>query len=145
MASVYPYINFTGNCEEAFNLYRSVFGGDFIMVGRYKDMPPSEETKDMDGEKIMHISLKIGQDAYLMGSDIGGQWAKDVIVGNNVQLSLNASSEAEADRLFAGLSEGGHVTMPMAKTFWGAYFGMFSDRFGTRWMINFDYNQEPKG
>ena len=145
MPAVYPYINFTGNCEEAFNLYKSVLGGEFLMVSRYKDMPPSENAPAIDGEKIMHIAMKFGKESYLMGSDIGGDWAKDVIVGNNVQLSINADSEADADRMFAALSEGGHATMPMEKTFWGAYFGMFSDRFGIRWMINFDYNQESEG
>lgn len=142
---IHPYINFTGNCEEAFNHYRSVFGGEFPYIGRYKDMPPSENGAQMDGEKIMHMAIRIDNDTWLMGSDIGGDWAKDVVVGNNVQLSVNADSEEHADRLFAGLAEGGQATMPMAKTFWGAYFGMCCDKFGIRWMINFDYNQAPKG
>lgn len=142
---IHPYINFTGNCEEAFNHYRSVFGGEFPYIGRYKDMPPSENSAQMDGEKIMHMSIRIAPDTYIMGSDIGGDWAKDVIVGNNVQLSVNAESEEHADRLFAGLSEGGQPTMPMAKTFWGSYFGMCCDKFGIRWMISFEYNQAPKG
>src|SRR5688572_27727412 len=81
MPQVNPYINFRGNCEEAFNFYKSVFGGEFPMVGRYKDMPPSEgEHTAMDGEKIMHMSLPISKETCLMGSDIGGEWAKHTIM-----------------------------------------------------------------
>lgn len=144
MTQVNPYINFNGNCEEAFNFYRSVFGGEFPYVGRYKDMPPSERSHatGMDGEKIMHMSLPISKETTLMGSDIGGDWAKDTIVGNNIQLSINAETEDDARKLFEGLSVGGRVNMPLEKTFWGALFGMFTDKFGINWMVNYDYNQE---
>ena len=143
MAQVNAYLNFKGNCEAAFNFYKSVFGGEFSFIGRFKDMPPSEEMP-MDpamGDKIMHVSLPISKETNLFGSDTGGEWASHHKEGNNVQLSINADSEAEADRLFNGLSAGGQVTMPLAKTFWGAYFGMFIDQFGINWMVNYDYQQ----
>jgi PhnB protein len=146
MAALSPYINFKGNCEEAFNFYKSVFGGDFPYVGRYKDMPPSETEKagEVDGNLIMHISLQIGKDSYLMGSDVGGEWAKYTTEGNNIQLSLNADDEAHADKLFAALSAGGRANMPMQKTFWGSYFGMLTDKFGINWMISSEPKRDDK-
>ena len=146
MTQVNPYINFRGNCEEAFNFYKSVFGGEFLMVSRYKDMPPSENTHgaEIDGEKIMHISLPISKDSWLMGSDVGGEWAKHTVEGNNIQLSLSTESEDEARKIFKGLSEGGSVKMPLEKTFWGALFGMLTDKFGINWMMSYDYNQRHK-
>jgi PhnB protein len=144
MAQINPYLNFNGNCEEAFNFYKSVFGGEFPMISRYSDMPSAEgqEPMNVDGEKIMHVSLPISKETVLMGSDIGGEWAKHSVVGNNIQLSVNADSEEEADRIFKSLSEGGRVTMPLEKTFWGALFGMFIDKFGIYWMVNYDYDQK---
>src|SRR4051812_9740306 len=111
MPQVNPYLNFQGNCEEAFNLYRSVFGGEFDRVARFKDMPPTEgkEISAEEGEKIMHISLPLSAETMLMGSDVGGDWAKYTVEGNNVQLSVNADSEDEATRIFNGLAEGGRV------------------------------------
>ncbi|HUH35672.1 MAG TPA: VOC family protein [Moheibacter sp.] len=96
-----------------------------------------ESTRIEDGNKIMHIVYSIGN-AILMGSDTGGEWAPKFVQGNNFSISINAESKEEADRLFDGLSAGGEVTMPMNETFWGAYFGMFTDRFGINWMVNFD-------
>lgn len=144
MASVNAYLNFTGDCEAAFNFYRSVFGGEFGFVGRFKDIPASEgQPLDPEqGEKIMHIVLPISKETVLMGSDIVGEWAPKMITGNNVQLSVNTDSEEEAQRIFNGLSAGGQITMPLDKTFWGAYFGMFTDQFGINWMVNYDYNQQ---
>jgi PhnB protein len=146
MPQVNPYLNFQGNCEEAFNLYRSVFGGEFDRVARFKDMPPAEgkEISAEEGEKIMHISLHLSAETVLMGSDVGGDWAKYTVEGNNVQLSVNADSEEEATRLFNGLAEGGQVNMPLAKMFWGAFFGMLTDKFGINWMVNYDYNPDRK-
>ena len=144
MATINPYINFRGNCEEAFHFYKSVFGGEFGMVGRYKDMPPSDQQHmgAVDGEKIMHISLPISNETVLMGSDVGGEWAKHTVEGNNIQLSVNAESEDDAKRIFNALSAGGRVNMPLEKTFWGALFGMFTDKFGINWMVNYDYNKQ---
>ena len=145
MASINPYLTFNGNCEAAFNFYKSVFGGEFPYIGRFKDMPPQEGQKAMstaDGEKIMHVSLPISRETALMGSDTGGEWSAGFTPGNNFSISINALSKEEADKLFNGLSAGGKVTMPMSKTFWGAYFGMFTDKFGINWMVNFDERQE---
>ncbi|MBL0912735.1 MAG: VOC family protein [Bacteroidia bacterium] len=144
MAQVNAYLNFKGNCEEAFNFYRSVFGGEFPYIGRYKDMPPTEgsHAAGTDGEKIMHISLPISKETVLMGSDIGGEWASHTVIGNNIQLSVNTDSEEEANRIFNALSAGGQVNMPLEKTFWGALFGMFTDKFGINWMVNYDYEQK---
>ncbi|MEO6734222.1 MAG: VOC family protein [Ferruginibacter sp.] len=143
MAQVNPYINFKGNCEEAFNFYKSVFGGEFPFVGRYKDMPPSEHMPiaEGDADKVMHMSLPISKETVLMGSDVAGEWGAKTIEGNNVQLSVNVDSEDEATKIFNGLSEGGRVNMPLDKTFWGAFFGMLTDKFGINWMVNYDYNQ----
>lgn len=145
MASVNVYLNFNGNCEEAFNFYKSNFGGDFAYIGRFKDMPHEEGSpalpKEMEN-KIMHVSLPISKDTVLMGSDTGGEWAPSFVQGNNFAVSISADSKEEADRLFNGLSKGGKVTMPMNKTFWGDYFGMFEDKFGINWMVSFNENKK---
>ena len=143
MATVNVYLNFDGNCEEAFNFYKSVFGGEFPYLGRYKDMPAQEGQESFApamGEKIMHVSLAISKGTMIMGSDIGGEWAKTFQKGNNFSLSLTADSKEEADRLFNELSAGGLVTMPMQNTFWGDYFGTFTDQFGINWMVSFNTN-----
>ncbi len=144
MPSVNVYLTFNGNCEEAFNFYRSVFGGEFPYVGRFKDMPQTEGAPAMPpeaGNLIMHISLSIGNGTAIMGSDTGGEWSAHFKQGNNFSISVNADSKEEADRLFNGLSAGGQVIMPMNKTFWGDYFGMWTDKFGINWMIGFNENQ----
>lgn len=144
MASVNVYLTFNGHCEAAFHFYRSVFGGEFPYVGRFNEMPPQPGMPPMDeemGNRIMHISLPIGNGSVIMGSDTGGEWAKDYRQGNNFSLSVQADSRAEADRLFAGLAAGGTITMPMADTFWNSYFGMLVDQFGITWQVSFD---EPK-
>lgn len=143
MASINPYLTFPGQCEEAFNFYKSVFGGEFPYFGRFKDMPPSEGCEplsDEEGNKVMHVSLPISKETILMGSDSSEAWGQSTVLGNNFSISINTESKDEADKLFTGLSAGGKVTMPMEKTFWGAYFGMFTDKFGIQWMVNFDEN-----
>ncbi len=143
MATVNTYLNFCGNCEDAFNFYKSVFGGEFSYIGRFGEMPDSGHANmpEADKNKIMHVSLPIGS-TILMGSDSVGEWAPAFVQGNNFSISINTESKEEADRLFSGLSIGGQVTMPMADTFWGAYFGMLADKFGVNWMVNFD---QPHG
>lgn len=142
MAIINPYLNFPGTCEEAFNFYKSVFGGDFAYVGRFGEMPPDpnfelpEEAKNL----IMHISLPISKETVLMGSDTAGEWAPNLIVGNNMSVSITASSKEEADRLFNGLAAGGKITMPLENAFWGDYFGMLTDKFGINWMVSFNPN-----
>ncbi|TBX69969.1 VOC family protein [Flavobacterium silvisoli] len=140
MAQVNPYLIFNGNCEAAFLFYQSVFGGEFPYMGKFKDMPQTDgcgEITEADANRIMHVSLPISKETILMGSD-SNQQSGDVTLGNNFHISINAESREEADRLFNGLSAGGQVYMPMDKTFWGAYFGMFVDKFGVHWMVNFD-------
>lgn len=144
MTKVNVYLTFNGNCEEAFNFYKSVFGGEFPYIGRFRDMP-SEGGKTMppeDADKIMHISLPISKETMLMGSDTGGEWAAGFSQGNNFSISITTDSKDEADRLFNGLSAGGQVTMPLGKTFWDEYFGMFTDKFGINWMVS--YRANPK-
>lgn len=141
MATINPYLTFNGTCEAAFLFYKSVFGGEFPYIGKFKDMPPGDgcpELSEADKEKIMHVSLPISTETILMGSDSIETMDKSTIMGNNFSISINTESKEEADNLFNGLSAGGKVVMPMNKTFWGAYFGMFSDKFGINWMINFD-------
>jgi PhnB protein len=144
MATVNPYLIFNGNCEEAFLFYQSVFGGEFPYMGRFKDMPADENCpppSEEEANRVMHVSLPIGKDTIMMGSDSTSQ-SGDVIIGSNVSLSINTESQAEADQLFNGLSAGGTIIMAMNKTFWGAYFGMFVDKFGIHWMVNYDEVQK---
>ncbi|MDI6045088.1 VOC family protein [Flavobacterium yafengii] len=144
MATINPYLVFNGNCEEAFLFYKSVFGGEFPYIGKFKDMPPAEGNpalSEADGNKIMHVSLPIGDGSVLMGSDSNSA-SGEVTFGQNISISINTKSKEEADKLFNGLSAGGTVTMPMSQTFWGAYFGMFADKFGISWMVNFDENEK---
>jgi len=141
MAQVNPYLTFKGNCEEAFKFYQSVFGGEFPYIGKFKDMPPTEgcaPLSEEDGEKIMHVCLPISKETVLMGSDSSEAFGQTTVIGNNYAISINTDSQEEADKLFNGLSAGGKITMPMEKTFWGAYFGMFTDKFDIHWMVNFD-------
>lgn len=141
--TVNTYLTFIDNCEEAFNFYKSVFGGNFGYVGRFKDMPPQPDKPlaPEDAERIMHISLQISKETVLMGSDCPPSTGIPITQGNNFAISISATSKAEADRLFNGLSAGGKVNMPMADTFWGSYFGMFTDKFGINWMVSFDVQQ----
>ena len=144
MATVNIYLNFNGNCEEAFTFYKSVFGGEFPYIGRFGEMPPAENytVPESDANKIMHVSLPISKETVLMGSDTAGPMAAGFTVGNNFSISINAESKEEAEKLFNGLSAGGTVKMPLAKTFWSECFGMFTDKFGINWMMSFDGNQQ---
>jgi PhnB protein len=140
MATINPYLTFKGNCEEAFNFYKSVFGGEFTYLGRFNEMPPQEGAPSMpeeEGNKIMHVSLPIGNN-QLMGSDTGGEWAAQTIIGNNFSVSVNPNSKEDTDRIFNALAAGGHTTMPMGDTFWGDYFGMCTDKFGINWMLSYN-------
>lgn len=138
MRSVNPYLNFAGNTEEAFNFYKSVFGGEFAMVVRFRDFGGEatgvpEEALD----KIMHISLPLGGDTMLMGTDALECMGQPLSEGNNFSISLETDSGAEAESLFQRLSEGGRVTMPLGKTEWAETFGACADRFGVQWMLNY--------
>ena len=151
MRALNPYLNFNGTTEAAFNHYKSVFGGEFHMLMRYKDIPKGEpmdgcvdmQDKEIPKEEenyIMHISLMVG-DSALMGCDVPAAMGK-VNFGNSVSISFSAESREDADRVFAGLSEGGKIMMPMGDMFWGAYFGMATDKFGIDWMVSFDKNYQ---
>jgi PhnB protein len=132
-----PYLTFDGNTEEVFNFYKSVFGGDFAFVMKYKDVPadvPQPNKNPADDNRIMHIALPIGQ-SVLMASDAPGHVKLNQ--GNNVQISITVDSKEDADRIFSGLSAGGSVMMPMSDAFWGDYFGMFTDKYGIHWMISY--------
>jgi len=144
MATVNPYLNFPGTCEEAFNFYKSVFGGEFGYIGRFGEMPPQEgyTVPESDKNKIMHVSLPLANGSMLMGSDSGGEWLPSFNAGNNISLSINASSKEEADKIFNALAEGGKVTMPLAKTFWSDYFGMCTDKFDIHWMMSYSENKQ---
>lgn len=138
MASINPYLTFQGNCLEAFKFYQKVFGGEFSHMSKFKDVPSDQHHMgDVDGELLMHISLPLG-DTILMGSDKPEKFGP-VIKGSNFSISINTGSEEETKRIFNALSEGGTVTMPLDKTFWNAYFGMCTDKFGVHWMVNFEY------
>jgi PhnB protein len=138
MLKLNPYITFNGNTEAAFLFYKSVFGGDFTEFQRFQDVnqPGMEALSDADKSKIMHAALPIGSGNVLMGTDVLESMGHAPVSGNNIALSLNPESEAEAHRLFEALSVGGQVVMPLADMFWGALFGMVTDAFGIQWMVN---------
>ena len=142
MVTINPYLNFLGNTEEAFNFYKSAFGAEFTTLQRFKDVPGSENLSESDKDKIMHVTLPIGKSTILMATDALESAGHTVTIGNNISLSINVDSEAEADKIFNALSADGKIEMAMEKTFWGAYFGMFEDKFGIKWMINYDYEQK---
>ncbi|MFZ1748621.1 MAG: VOC family protein [Saprospiraceae bacterium] len=144
MALINPHINFNGNAEEAFTFYKSVFGGDFAMIMRYRDLQnPEFPVADKEANKIMHIALPIGNNV-LMGNDVPEIMGKTNENENRSKISISAESKEEADHLFNGLSEGGHTEMPMADSPWGSYFGMFRDKYGIEWMVDFDPKYKGK-
>lgn len=137
MLKVHPYLNFSGNAEEAFNFYKSVFGGEFTMLVRFGDMPMEGVTiSEEDRNKVMHVSLPVGDGEVLMASDTIESMGQKLVQGNNVYISLHPDSREEADRLFNGLSAGGTIEMPIADQMWGDYYGAFKDKFGVQWMVN---------
>ena len=141
MAQLSPHLIFNGNCEDAFNYYKSVFGGEFGYVGRFKEMPPEFDIPDDLKEKIMHISLPVGQ-TMLMGNDANDMYGLATPIGNNFAITIYAESEEEATRIFEELSAAGTVKMPLEKSFWGALFGMFTDKFGVHWMITYEFDRK---
>jgi PhnB protein len=140
MARASTYLNFPGNCEEAFNFYRNVFGGDFAgEIARYADVPPSTEfppLPESDMNMVIHVALPITGGHMLMGSDAPSSMGFTVTQGNNVHINLEPDTREETERLFKALSEGGKVTMKLQDMFWGAYFGSCIDKYGISWMVN---------
>ena len=141
MAVSNVYLNFPGNTEEAFNFYRSVLGGEFIVVSRFGDTPEGDKLSEDDKKKIMHISLPIGVGTIIMATDAMESMGQTVTFGNNFYICLSTDSEEESNKIFNGLSAGGKIEMKLEKTFWGSYFGSFTDKFGVQWMVDYAYNQ----
>lgn len=138
MATINTYLSFMGNTEEAFNFYRSVFGGEFVDgIRRFGDVPGNDLMSEEDKQKVMHVGLPIGPANFLMGTDALESKGQSLTFGNNYYISISPESEEEATKLFNGLSSGGTVTSPLERTFWGAYYGAFTDKFGVQWMVNY--------
>lgn len=143
MALINPHINFNGNAEEAFTFYKSVFGGEFANIVRFKDLPAGgHPIAEHEEDKIMHIALPIGPNV-LMGNDVPEFMGTVNEQENRSKISIGAESREEADSIFHGLSAGGAVEMPISDSPWGSYFGMFRDKYGIEWMV--DYNPRHKG
>ena len=137
MAHINPYINFNGNAEEAFTFYKSVFGGEFSKIARFKDLSsPGFHVSESDANKIMHIALPIGTNV-LIANDVPEIMGRVNENENRSKIAIIAESKEEADRLFTGLSAGGAIEMPIADSPWGSYFGMFRDKFGIEWTVEF--------
>ncbi len=144
MALINPHINFNGNAHEAFNFYKSVFGGEFATIVRYKDFSsPEHPIAENEANKIMHIALPIGNN-ILMANDVPEFMGRVNENENRSKISISAESREEADKLFNGLSEGGEIEMPIGDSPWGSYFGMFRDKFGIEWMVDFDPRNNGK-
>jgi PhnB protein len=138
MATINPYINFNGNAEEAFTLYKSVFGGEFGKITRFKDLSSAEfPVAENDANKIMRITLSIGKN-MLIANDVPESMGRVSENENRSKIAVTAESKEEADRIFNGLSAGGTVEMPMAESPWGSYFAMFRDKYGIEWTVEFD-------
>ena len=138
MAQINPYINFNGNTEEAFNFYKSVFGGEFERIIRFKDMPNTEiPISENEANKIMHIALPIGKNV-LMGNDVPEFMGKVNENENRSKIAVSAASKEEADKIFNGLSAGGNIEVPITDSPWGSYFGMFRDKYGIEWTVDFE-------
>jgi PhnB protein len=138
MAAINPYINFNGNAEEAFTFYKSVFGGEFGKITRFKDLSSAEfPVAENDANKIMRITLSIGKN-MLIANDVPESMGRVSENENRSKIAVTAESKEDADRIFNGLSAGGTVEMPMAESPWGSYFAMFRDKYGIEWTVEFD-------
>ena len=145
MALINPHINFNGNAEEAFNFYKSVFGGEFAKIMRLKDIAsPEFPVAENDANKIMHIALPIGKN-ILMANDVPESMGRVNENENRSKIAISAESREEADKLFSGLSAGGTIEVPIGESPWGSYFGMFRDKFGIEWMVDFDPKYKGQG
>lgn len=138
MITINPWINFNGNAEEALTLYKSVFGGEFSKIIRFKDIAgPEFPVSDADADKIMLITLPIGANNVLMANDVPSFMGKVNENENRSKIAVSADTKEEADTIFKGLSAGGQVEMPMDQSPWGTYFAMFRDRYGIEWTVEF--------
>ena len=140
MAQINPYINFNGNAEEAFNFYKSIFGGEFTKIIRFKELSgPEFPVAEKEADKIMHIALPIGKN-FLMANDVPESLGPTNENENRSKIWISAESKEEADKLFIGLSDAGNIEMSIADSPWGSYFGMFRDKYGIEWMVDYDPN-----
>ena len=142
MKALNPYLNFPGTTEEAFNFYKSVFGGEFVGLQRFKDTPEAGNVPDAVKDKIMHIALPLDSGNVLMATDAMEEMGHKVTSGTNFHITISTDSEAETDKIFNALSAGGKVTQPLAKMFWGDYFGMLTDKFGIQWMVSYSESRQ---
>ncbi len=139
MATINPHINFNGNAEEAFNFYKSVFGGEFSRLVRFSQMASADFAVDeKEANKIMHIALPIGKSNELMGNDVPSFMGTVNEQENRSKIAVMVESKEEADAIYHGLSAGGAIEMPISDSPWGSYFGMFRDKYGIEWMIEFN-------
>lgn len=136
MPSLNPYLGFDGNCEEAFEFYRSIFGGEFADLSRYSDAPSDGPGHPEDADKIMHVSLAIADGQVLMGSDRPSDMGPGG-TGDSVAISIEPDDADQGRRMFQGLATDGHVAVPYERQFWGADFGMCTDKYGITWMVNY--------
>ncbi|MEO6315820.1 MAG: VOC family protein [Chitinophagaceae bacterium] len=135
--TINPYLNFPGTTEAAFNFYKSVFGGEFSTLQRFKETPDGDKLSAALQEQIMHVSLPIAPGYILMATDAPAEMGFTLQQGNNYYIAISPDSKEEAERLYNGLSAGGKIEMELQDTFWGAYYGSFTDKFGIGWMINY--------
>jgi PhnB protein len=143
MATINPHINFNGNAEEAFTFYKSVFGGAFAKIIRFKDISsPEFPVAENEAQKIMHIALRIGKN-ILIANDVPESMGRTNENENRSKISISAESRDEADKLFNGLSAGGQIEGPIGDSPWGAYFGCFRDKYGIEWIVSFDPTESP--
>jgi len=143
MKAINPWINFNGNAEEAFHFYKSVFGGEFAKVIRFKDLASDEfPVSEHEADKIMYISLPIGRNNVLIANDVPEIMGRTNENENRSKIAINAESLEEADKVFSGLSAGGDVEGPIGDTPWGTYAGMFRDKYGIEWIVEFDPNDK---
>ena len=141
MARINPHINFNGNAQEAFNFYKSVFGGEFTKIIRFKDISsPEFPVPENEANKIMHIALSFGKN-FLMANDVPESMGRTNENENRSKIFIIAESREEADKLFYGLSAGGNIEGPIGDSPWGSYFGMFRDKYGIEWIIDFTPNK----
>ena len=138
---VLTYLSFDGNCREVFDFYRSVFGGEYQILMTFGDGPPDMGISEADLDKVMHATLTVG-DGIIMGSDMPANFGPPPVVGNNFSLSYPTRSREDTDELFAKVSEGGKVTMPLQEMFWGSYFGACTDKFGINWQFDYEMAKE---
>ena len=138
MALINPHINFNGNAEEAFTFYKSVFGGEFAKIIRFKDLEISGfQVADHEKNKIMHIALPIGKNNRLMANDVPEMMGRTNENENRSKIAISADSKEEADKLFNGLSAGGEIEGPIGDSPWGSYFGCFRDKYGIEWLVDY--------